>query len=308
MANPNDANIIVNGQKVVATVAQSGTVVKDGGEIDATSIIQTSDGLQKVVKVMDVNGGGGGGSTEQNIKAYHAPSATLDQTLAIVIPNVDAVQEEGLYNVDYTIENEGSALNANCILSVGTVNVSGQVMQVDQTMVIGLNGSYVYLNRNYIGGQWSAWSGKNIPVELAKCLQNSSTASGSLSLLGYSTRDANSINIGRYSNSAQGGLALGNSAYATQVATVAIGSCSTTGQFAISITPNGGESSSVTGKNAIQLGKGNNSTEKLFQVYEYPMLDGNTGLIPLERLGTGYDATKTQVLKHINGVATWVDE
>lgn len=45
-----------------------------------------------------------------------------------------------------------------------------------------------------------------------------------------------------------------------------------------------------------------------FQVYNYLMLDKATGLIPLERLGTGYDASKTQVLKHVNGVATWVDE
>lgn len=40
----------------------------------------------------------------------------------------------------------------------------------------------------------------------------------------------------------------------------------------------------------------------------FSMLDGITGLIPAERLGTGYDATKTQVLKNIQGVLTWVDE
>lgn len=307
MANPNDANIIVNGQKVVATVAQSGTVVKDGGEIDATSIIQTSDGLQKVVKVMDVNGGGGGGSTEQNIKAYHAPSATLDQTLAIVIPNVDAVQEEGLYNVDYTIENEGSALNANCILSVGTVNVSGQVMQVDQTMVIGLNGSYVYLNRNYIGGQWSAWSGKNIPVELAKCLQNTATGVGSLSILGNVTTASDSINIG-VNSTASGSqtVSFGKGASSSAQYAIAVGAFSSSqNNNAIAI----GGFAYAKAQNSIQLGaNGSNNTANTFQVYTYPMLDGNTGLIPLERLGTGYDATKTQVLKHINGVATWVDE
>lgn len=56
-----DANIIVDGQKVIAVQAQEGTVVKDGGAVDATSIIQTDSGLQKVVKVMDISGGGGGG-------------------------------------------------------------------------------------------------------------------------------------------------------------------------------------------------------------------------------------------------------
>ena len=63
-----DANVIVNGQKAIATVAQTGTVIEDGGAIDATSVIQTESGPQKVVKTYDLNGGGGGG--EQNIKSY----------------------------------------------------------------------------------------------------------------------------------------------------------------------------------------------------------------------------------------------
>ena len=55
-----DANVIVNGQKAIATVVQTGTVIKDGGAIDATSVIQTESGPQKVVKIMEVGGGGGG--------------------------------------------------------------------------------------------------------------------------------------------------------------------------------------------------------------------------------------------------------
>ena len=35
---------------------------------------------------------------------------------------------------------------------------------------------------------------------------------------------------------------------------------------------------------AIQLGEGTNTTEKTLQVYDYPLLDGNTGKIPNERL------------------------
>lgn len=60
--------------------------------------------------------------------------------------------------------------------------------------------------------------------------------------------------------------------------------------------------------NSIQLGRGNNETANTFQVYTFPMLDGNTGYIPADRLGTGFDATKTQVLKNVNGTLTWVDE
>ena len=69
-----------------------------------------------------------------------------------------------------------------------------------------------------------------------------------------------------------------------------------------------GDVCEATANEAIQLGNGSNANAKTFQVYTYQLLDGNTGLIPPERLGTGYDATKTQVLKHVNGVLTWVDE
>ena len=53
-----DANIIVDGQKVIAVQSQEGTVVKDGGAIDATSVIETESGKQKVVKIYDIGGGG----------------------------------------------------------------------------------------------------------------------------------------------------------------------------------------------------------------------------------------------------------
>lgn len=267
-----------------------------------------------------------GGGGEQNIKAYHAPSATLDATLAIVIPNVDAVQEEGLYNVDYTVENEGITLNANCILSVGTVSASGVVAQVDQTMVIGLNGSYVYLNRSYVGGQWSAWSGKNIPVELMKCLQNTATGSGSVSILTNTTSASNivAINantnnginngdvvIGKYcytsstgdnynrvvvgnNSSAVGNrsIAIGNqcSAIGNQNGCISIGAYSKTKGDGNAIAIGTGTSSSTNqhaeakASNSIQLGIGQNNVANQFQVYSFPMLDGNTGKIPNERL------------------------
>ncbi len=310
MANPNDANIIVDGQKVVATVAQSGTVVKDGGEIDATSVIQTDSGLQKVVKVIDMNGGGGGGggSTEQNIKAYHAPSATLDATLGVPIPNVDACTEQGLYNVDYSFESDGATITSNALLEVSEASMSG-VSAITQNLLINVGTELVFCTRNYMSNTFTSWSGKNIPAELAKCVQNTATGTKSLTIAGNAASGNYCLNIGANSVAMNGGLAIGPSGAAVyQTCGVAIGAVSNSGQFAIGIGPNGGTVSGVTGNYAIQLGQGTNSVAKQFQVYTYPMLDGNTGLIPLERLGTGYDATKTQVLKHINGVATWVDE
>ena len=52
-----DANILVEGQKAVATIAMTGEIVKDGGEIDATSIVEDSNGKRhkavKIVKIED---------------------------------------------------------------------------------------------------------------------------------------------------------------------------------------------------------------------------------------------------------------
>lgn len=61
-----DANIVVDGQKAIATIAMTGDVVKDGGAIDATSVIMTESGEQKVVKTYQVGGGGGGGTSNYN--------------------------------------------------------------------------------------------------------------------------------------------------------------------------------------------------------------------------------------------------
>ena len=54
----NDANIVVDGQKAVAVVIMSGEIVKDGGAVDATCVIKTEQGCQKVVKAYLMGGGG----------------------------------------------------------------------------------------------------------------------------------------------------------------------------------------------------------------------------------------------------------
>lgn len=83
--NELDANIIIDGQKVIATLAQTGEVIKDGGEIDATSVIQTETGKQKVVKVFNLGGGGGGegivlqANNNTTINGYQVPQLTAEQ-------------------------------------------------------------------------------------------------------------------------------------------------------------------------------------------------------------------------------------
>lgn len=311
MANSNDANIVVNGQKVVATLAQSGTVVQDGGAIDATSVIQTDSGLQKVVKVMDMNGGGGGGG-EQNIKAYHAPSATLDATLGVLIPNVDACTEQGLYNVDYSFESDGATITSNALLEVSETSMSG-VSVIAQNLLINVGTELVYCTRNYMSNTFTSWSGQNIPVELAKCLQNKATGQDSVSLLDDTTtaisvligkKNANntpsygavcighlvagsaqnSIAIGRKAKVANtNGVAVGFGATAYGQYSLALGSCATSTQDP-NYTPSSDAVPYANGAYSIQLGIGQNNYQKTLQVYEYQLLDGNTGKIPNERL------------------------
>lgn len=60
--------MVKDGQQVVATLAQSGTIVPEEGKDPAkyyTALVQTADGLQQVVKTFDLNGGGGGGSVAE---------------------------------------------------------------------------------------------------------------------------------------------------------------------------------------------------------------------------------------------------
>lgn len=73
---------------------------------------------------------------------------------------------------------------------------------------------------------------------------------------------------------------------------------------------------SISANYAIQLGGTNQATHNnpdanTFKVGNnngnFEMMDAN-GKIPADRLGTGFDATKTQTLKNVNGVLTWVDD
>ena len=65
------------------------------------------------------------------------------------------------------------------------------------------------------------------------------------------------------------GIALGTGSQTSNVSSIAIGS---------------GGNTIAAADQSIQLGYGINSKEKSFQVYDYELLDGNTGKIPTERL------------------------
>ena len=167
------------------------------------------------------------------------------------------------------------------------------------------------VDQTYDPTSTNAQSGTAVAEAVQPALKNTANGVSSLTILGTANNSQYQINIGPSSVGGKNTVSIGQGATAHLNE-----NCVLVGQLADSSRNGGiaiGRCAKVTAFNAIQLGTINgaittNSTANSFQVFSYQMLDGTTGLIPPERLGTGYDATKTQVLKHVNGVLTWVDE
>lgn len=166
--------------------------------------------------------------------------------------------------------------------------------------VIGGGGGTV--DQTYDPTSTNAQSGTAVAEAVAPALKNTATGTNSLTILSNEiSTNSNSINIG--SNAKVGNYnyatAVGNEAWCTGTVTTAIGSQATAGaSYAIAIGgftfANGTDSIAIgtgTGmgcfanrSQSIQLGTGTNSTAKTLQVWSYPLLDGNTGKIPNDRL------------------------
>lgn len=219
-------------------------------------------------------------------------------------------------------------LKANALKNTATGNSS---LIVNPSLYTTKVGNYATIVKNedfsYTPGTGSTAVGYNAKgsAEYTTAVgYNAQPLAGRCTSIGY-----NAISTGQTSSSC-GATALGTSSTATWG--TAVGSCTHTEtsslavgrgynayhrvtatafkSIAIGIISSAEDADKVeaNANEAIQIGTGINSTAKTLQVYTYQLLDGNTGLIPPERLGTGYDATKRQVLKNINGVLTWVEE
>ncbi len=129
----------------------------------------------------------------------------------------------------------------------------------------------------------------------ATALHNTATGANSLTVAGTPTGNSNATQIG-YSGYVEGygASAYGYNTQAKKGYSLAIGygsgvglSEGTDGQYSIAI----GYQAYTSADDAIQLGRGSNSTARTFQVgfnnsgspLVYNMLDGDTGFIPLER-------------------------
>lgn len=168
------------------------------------------------------------------------------------------------------------------------------------------------VDQTYDPTSTNAQSGTAVAEAVAPALKNTATGANSMTIGGLSTDRNSSVNIGVDSQAQSNvSVAIGYKALSGSAFCVAIGSSggstsqtSATGLYCIAI----GYNAKATAESAIQLGTGTNSTANTLQVFTFKLLDKTTGLIPADRIGTGYDATKTQVLKNVNGTLTWVDE
>ena len=151
------------------------------------------------------------------------------------------------------------------------------------------------VDQTYDPTSTNAQSGTAVAEAVAPALKNTATGANSLAILGTSTGQ-NSVAIGKDSSANYlSSTALGNAANAYATGTVAIGYFATASKnYSIAI----GDQSSAqqnysiaigglarsAANSAIQIGKGDNSTANSFQVFNYQMLDGTTGKIPMGRL------------------------
>lgn len=178
------------------------------------------------------------------------------------------------------------------------------------------NGVLSWQNKNIVRSVNGTAADASGNVEMPVGIENTATGTNSLTLLGTATASSSSINIGPESSAekaasiaiglaattsgtlSEDAIAIGRSATATRSQTVAVGrAAKAEASYAVAIGYNSQASSSnsvglgwaakATSLDTIQIGQGTNSTMQTMQVWNYTLLDKNTGLIPAERI-TGF--------------------
>ena len=261
MADENSATILRNGQLAVATVAQSGDLLTDPSVIDATAIIQTDDGPQKVVKTYNLGGGGGGGGTSDYTDLDNKP-----QINSVTLTGNKTGEDLGLLTNKAT-GTDALSLIGSATTKAGAVNIG--------------NTSSAATAYNVAIGQNASAGGNNVSASPA---YGASTAS-----YGYYASATAGTAIGSMTY-ASNGIAIGRGHSSARKV-----SASMSGAIAIGFISTASENCAATAEKAIQLGAGSNNTANTFQVYSYPLLNGKTGKIPADRMSSIVTLTTTSV-------------
>lgn len=179
------------------------------------------------------------------------------------------------------------------------------------SIALGNGASANYVGSIAIGTNTLAAGSQSIAIGFQATPQDYSVAIG-----GGTEAGNNGIAIGKSANGGQYSVALGYQASTNQQSySTAIGSsASTAGEGCTAIGNEShsefqsiaiGYSAMAASSYAIQLGTGTNSNDYTLQVWDHTLLNKETGLIPPERLGTGYDSSQRQVLVNNYGTLTW---
>ena len=303
MADENSATVLRDGQLAVATVEQSGTIVSGASATDATALVQTDSGKQLCVKTVSLGGGGGGGG-------YTLPPATASTLGGVKVGQNLTIEEDGTLNAQAgggTVDQTYNSTSTNAQSGTAVAEAIAPALKNLSTGTRSLS---------IIGAGSTGSDSINIGDQAKTGAAQKSVQ------IGNGTGAYYSVGVGYQTLPAQVSVCLGSFAQGNQIGAISIGSgtsitknTTANANKAIAIGSVGYDNDvvvSATAQEAIQLGIGTNSNAKTFQVYTYQLLDGNTGKIPDARLDlttiTGYDATKTQTLKHISGVLQWVDD
>lgn len=157
------------------------------------------------------------------------------------------------------------------------------------------------VDQTYDPTSTNAQSGTAVAEAVAPALKNTATATGSLTIFGNASPQVGNVNIGQ-SSTASGAysVVIGNSSSCTKQQNVAIGNgANITGERSVAIGMSAhaysddgiaiGRATEVSANNAIQLGangslRTENTHAKTLQVFEWQLLDGTTGKIPMARL------------------------
>lgn len=278
------ATVIKDGQLAVATVPQTGTLVGAASEIDATALVETADGLQLCVKTCEVGGGGGGGTVDQTYDptSTNAQSGTaVAEAVAPSLRNkvVEGAERALVINPGQINDLGNSGTTYNSIVIRATNQT--YALQTNQT-VVGSNAGGNNINITCVGA--SAQTSSNYGTALgcgASAIGGTGSQGGGATSVGESATASQGTALGSGTHTNSSALAVGRGynmshrVEASAFRSIAIGVVSS---------DNDEDKVEATAQSAIQLGNGVNSTASSFQVFNYQMLDGTTGKIPMARL------------------------
>ena len=283
-------------------------------DFTGSSPLITCDGVEsgyEAYKAFDGNPStywGGDDYNEHWIMRQHASIIVKSVSMSFREANERFTQGEIQGSNDGTTFTTLASFNNNNNTSI-TVDCSANTTAYTYTRIVGTPAS----GWGKVGEIVISYKGTAVIAVDSTVLQNTSTAENTLTIDTTTNPNKWAVNIGRYSQAYIGSVAIGS-------ATSSSNACKATGDGAVAVGFQAqatattstaiGVDTKATALGAIQIGKGTNSTANTLYIgfnnsgvtANYQLLDGTTGLIPIERIPQGI-----QTISTTTGTITLVD-